>query len=365
MANIVILGAGVMGTAFSIPLSDKGHTVRLVGTHLDTDIIEEIHQTRIHPKLLTKVPENVVPYPISGLNDAMVNADLIVLGVNSLGIQWAVDILNPIIPSNIPLLMLTKGLFGDQHRLRLLPDVLKEGFPENINLSVSAVGGPSIAGELAARRHTCVVICGENQAFLNKLCEMLRTPYYHIWTSTDVTGVEACVALKNAYALGVGLVLGLHEKSGQNTDGMAMHNLAAAIFAQGLCETAYLVDYLGGDRNSVYSLPGAGDLYVTCQGGRNSRMGRFLGLGLKYQNAKARYMAEETVEGADLLIEIGPTLDALLEKGELDHNRLPLLRSLSQIIRKDAEILIPWDEFFYSANGSTLSFIDNISKGLE
>ena len=47
MANIVILGAGVMGSAFSTPLIDNNHTVSLVGTHLDSDIIEEVHDSRL------------------------------------------------------------------------------------------------------------------------------------------------------------------------------------------------------------------------------------------------------------------------------------------------------------------------------
>ena len=62
MANIVILGAGVMGSAFSMPLTDNGHSVRLVGTHLDTDIIEEIHETHVHPRLRSRLNDGVLPY---------------------------------------------------------------------------------------------------------------------------------------------------------------------------------------------------------------------------------------------------------------------------------------------------------------
>ena len=71
MANVVILGAGMMGTAISMPLADNGHRVHLVGTHLDTDIIEEIHQNRYHPKLRTHVADNVYPFTYLGLDKAM------------------------------------------------------------------------------------------------------------------------------------------------------------------------------------------------------------------------------------------------------------------------------------------------------
>jgi len=78
MANIVILGAGLMGTAISVPLSDNGHRVRLVGTHLDSDIIEEIHETRVHPRLRTRVADSLEPYTWDRLGEAMEGVDLVV-----------------------------------------------------------------------------------------------------------------------------------------------------------------------------------------------------------------------------------------------------------------------------------------------
>ena len=56
MAKIVILGAGAMGSAFSVPVSDAGQDVHLVGTHLDRDWIEEIQANGVHPKLRVKLP---------------------------------------------------------------------------------------------------------------------------------------------------------------------------------------------------------------------------------------------------------------------------------------------------------------------
>jgi glycerol-3-phosphate dehydrogenase (NAD(P)+) len=348
MKKIVILGAGVMGSAFSIPLSDRGYDVRLVGTHLDTEIIEEIHQNRVHPKLHSRIPDNVTPYTVSGLEEALVGADLLVLGVNSLGVNWAADILSLILPADVPVLMLTKGLTGDRKKLSILPDILRNGLPADHRdqIQIVAIGGPCIAGELASRRHTCVVFTGQDRILLDQLCDLLRNPYYHLWTSTDLVGVETCVALKNAYALAVGLVQGWLEKEGTADNGAVMHNLAAAIFAQGLWETAYLVDYMGGQVQSVYTLPGSGDLYVTSQGGRNSKMGRFLGIGMNYQEAKIRYMPDETIEGAELLLEIGPTVEALVERGELEGDRLPLLRAMARIVSGQAPAELPWDDFF-------------------
>ncbi len=125
-----------------------------------------------------------------------------------------------------------------------------------------------------------------------------------------------------------------------------MHNAASAIFTQALWETGYLVEYLGGQRSSVYALPGAGDLYVTCQSGRNSRMGRFLGLGMNYRQAKAKYMPEDTVEGAELALAIGPTIETLMDQGDLDRVTIPLLRTVINIVCHETPPKIPWDAFF-------------------
>jgi len=369
MTKIVVLGAGVMGSAITMPLADNGHTVSLVGTHLDTDIIEALHETRVHPGLKIQLADRVTPYPIGALSEQLRDADLVILGVNSHGVDWAAETLGPVLPPEVPVLMVTKGLHGGHHggpidgerqpQLSILPDALRNGFPAQMRsrLSINAIGGPSIAGELAARRHTCVNIAGHDATLLHGLAGLLRTSYYHVWTSTDLIGVEVCVAMKNLYALAVGLVIGLLEKESRQSpevpaiaapapQGTYMHNLTAALFAQGLAETAYLVEQLGGTLKTVYTLPGAGDLYVTCQGGRNSRMGRLLGLGMPYAEAMAKYMPGASVEGAMLALAVGPTVEAMVRKGRLDAKRIPLFRTMINIVCHNAPAHIPWDRFF-------------------
>ena len=348
MANIVVLGAGVMGSAFTMPLADNGHQVRLVGTHLDGDIIEEIHETRVHPRLKSRLRDTVTPFTHDRLAEALQGADLVVMGVNSLGVDWAGEMLCPVLPPDVPLLFLTKGLAGHAGELDILPHALRRHLSpaQQSNVKLAAVGGPSIAGELAAERDTCVVVTGSDPALLEQLAGWLRTRYYHVWPNSDFVGVEVCVAMKNLYALAVGLVGGLLERDGKDENGAVMYNLAAGIFAQGLWETAYLVDLMGGQRRSVFTLPGAGDLYVTSMGGRNSRMGRLLGLGMRYSAAKAAHMADDTIEGAQLAQAIGPTVEQMIANGKLDPATVPLMRTMIDIVCHDAPVDIPWDAFF-------------------
>src|SRR5437868_13853955 len=92
MAVITILGAGVMGSAMILPARDKGHEVRLVGTHLDQAAIDSVARTGRHPRLNVKLPDGVKAFPHSDFGTALGDdTDLILLGVSSAGIGWAID----------------------------------------------------------------------------------------------------------------------------------------------------------------------------------------------------------------------------------------------------------------------------------
>ncbi len=349
MANIVILGAGVMGSAFSFPLSDAGQDVHLVGTHLDREWIEETRTTGVHPKLKSKIPDKVVPFTHDQLGEVLHdNPDLIVLGVSSAGVDWAIQQLGPLLKKPIPIIMLTKGLAAHDDTLHILPHVVRDRLADyDLNdVPVGAVGGPCIAGELAARRDSSAVIAHPDPSLLDWILTLVATPYYHVRPSADIIGVEVCAALKNFYALAVGYPKGLLKKQGEASNGALMHNLSAGLFTQALAEMSYTVDFLGGTLASVHGLPGSGDLYVTCQAGRNNRMGSLFGLGMRYSEAKANHMADETVEGADLALGIGPTLEHLLEQKRLDRARLPLAVTISNAICHDQPMQIPWTLFY-------------------
>jgi glycerol-3-phosphate dehydrogenase (NAD(P)+) len=347
LSIISIVGAGLMGTALSFPASDNGHEVRLVGTHLDTAIIESCRAQRFHPTLKRTISPAVRPYFHSEIGEALRGAEVIVLGVNSRGVHWAAEAIGPHLRAGQCILMVTKGLEttanGD---LMLLPDVLASRLPAAIRHQVhyAAIGGPSIAGELAARRDTSVVFVSRD-AGICRGCVIFATPYYHIWTSTDRVGVELCVALKNPYALAVGLVAGLLEaQGGPDSAGAKMHNYAAAIFAQGLAETAALLQAMGGGLETVFSLPGAGDLYVTAQEDQCA-YGRLLGLGVPY-SAAVEEMPGETIEGIDAVLAITPGVEHLIAQGRLAADAMPLLRALYRIVTRNEKVEIDFNAFF-------------------
>ncbi len=342
MAIVTIIGAGMMGTAMCWPLADRGHAVRLAGTPLDDDIIRSIRATRVHPRLEREIPPGVEAFDHQALAEAVRGAELVIGGVSSFGVDWFARAAGPHLRPDVPVLSVTKGLEdqpdGD---LLTLPEVLSRRVPE---ISFNAIGGPCIAHELAARRQTAVVFTGPDADTLARLRALLATDYYHIWPSTDLAGVETCAALKNAYALAVGLAVGMMEAAGP--DGLAHgYNPQAALFGQSCYEMRRLVRLLGGDEGNVTWLPGPGDLYVTVFGGRTVRLGRLLGQGMPFREAR-RVLAGVTLESVEITTRVARALPKLAARGLVDLADFPLLLHLDEILNHDRPVAIPWSRFF-------------------
>jgi glycerol-3-phosphate dehydrogenase (NAD(P)+) len=337
----------MMGSALCVPLVDHGHQVRLVGTHLDDEIIESLLASRIHPKLGLELPRDLEPYPFAELDQALRGAELIGVGVSSPGVRWAGHQLARYSRSDLPIVMITKGLELGEQGLLALPDVLRGCLgPETATpVHPAAVAGPCIAGELAQRTPTCVMLTGRDARVLEHLAAQLRTPYYHVWTSTDLIGVEVCAALKNAYAMGIAFALGLHEQRGGAAGSVAMHNYESAVFAQSVVEMQRVVTRLGGNAETAAALPGVGDLDVTCNGGRTGRFGRWLGLGLSPAAAIER-MEGATLECLDILRVMREAVAVLERQGVLQSEELPLLRHLWEVALDGAPVAVPFERFF-------------------
>ena len=345
MSTVTILGAGVMGSSMSLPLRDRGHDVRLVGTHLDREIIDSVRATGRHPKLNVKLPDGVAAYHCEDFAAALgSDTDLIVLGVSSAGVQWAIDRLCETLKASVPVVMITKGMHPEEARLTALPDHVASEVKRRIRLDlpIAAIGGPCIAGELAVRRHTGTVITSHDTELARTLCAMLETDYYHPRVSGDVIGVEICAAFKNFFAISVGWAAGHLEKMPATENRAFNHNAAAVIFDQAIRELMVLTRAHGGTAESVWGMPGAGDLYVTCQAGRNSRLGNNLGRGLTYKQTKEGPMKGDTIEGAELGVTVAETLRRMMRTGTLDAQSLPLTNALLDALTQDAPLDIPW-----------------------
>jgi glycerol-3-phosphate dehydrogenase (NAD(P)+) len=270
-------------------------------------------------------------------------------GVNSFGVRWAGEQLADLLQPGMLVMAIAKGMeANEQGDLRILPEVLAEQVPVDLRqrVSWSAIVGPSIAGEVAVRRQTCVVFTGREQVVLDRLAAIFRTDRYHVWTSTDFVGSEICAAMKNCYALSVGFAEGTLERQSETDSPYRAHNYEAALFGQGAIEIGHMLRLLGGRPETAYGLAGVGDMYVTSAGGRNVRVGRLIGTGLTYSAAHERLGRHITLEGAAAIRVIGAAVLKLTERGVIAPTDFPLMRALYEVIGRDQLLEIPWSSMF-------------------
>ena len=185
---------------------------------------------------------------------------------------------------------------------------------------------------------TGTVIASENKDTANLIQKIITTEYYSTETSEDVKGVEFCGAIKNIYSMLIGASEGLSNPSAtESIKSKYFLNTSASLIHRSISEMVKFVKYFGGNETTVYGLAGLGDLYVSAIGGRNSQMGKYLGQGTLYKEAKEKFMKDITVEGAQLALEIGPIL-----LKELKKNEFPLMFNILETICNNKKLSINW-----------------------
>ncbi len=347
MSKIVIIGAGAMGTAFALPCLDNNHDTSIVGTHLENDFIDDLKKNNnLHPGLNTQIPSEVKVFKFEKFDEILSShVDLIVLGISSKGIVWVSDQLSRLYKNiQMPkILMLTKGLSIHNNNYELLVDKLERLLVDRgiCKIDISAVGGPCLAAGLANRVHSSVVIANKDIRTAKKIADMFNTSYYHTSHSDDLNGVEVSAAIKNIFSMAVGAARGLCSKNvSKEVREKNYLNTASALIKQSIHEMEIFVEHLKGKKETVKGLAGLGDLYVSSGGGRNAKMGSYIGEGLIFSEAKKLKMEKVTVEGADLAKEIAKKV-----KEDFNEKKLPLMLGMINAIVEDKKLEFDWDAF--------------------
>jgi len=346
MKTITIIGAGMMGSALAFPARENGNEVRLVGTHLDREIIDACRKTGRHPKFVKDFPAGITYYQIEELAEAIHGADFIICGVSSFGVEWYRDEVLPRLEENVPMISVTKGLMNTENGdLLTYLDLWQEKLDAlGKKIPLNAIGGPCTSYELVAHDQTEVTFCGKDMSILKMIKAAMSTDYYHISLSADIVGVESAVALKNGYALGIALTIGLNQKE-YGIDSELHFNSQAAVFGQSVREMYKLLKLQGADDFDNLVL-GAGDLYVTVYGGRTRLVGILLGRGLDIDEAKAE-LKGVTLESLVVAERVAKAVKVKAEKGLVNIEDFPLLLHIDEIITQKKAVNIPWDKFTF------------------
>ena len=346
MAIVTIVGAGMMGSALAFPARENGNTVRLVGTPLDREIIDACRATGRHPKFKKDFPAGLEYYQIEQVEEAIDGADFIICGISSFGVEWYAENILPILHENVPMISVTKGLMNlEDGTLITYLDFWQEKLDKlGKNIPLNAIGGPCTSYELVAHDQTAVAFCGKDLDILRMIKSAMTTSYYHISLSTDVVGVESAVAVKNGYALGIALTIGLNQKE-FGLDSELHFNSQAAVFGQAVREMNKLLAIQGAATLDNMVI-GYGDLYVTVYGGRTRLVGILLGRGLTIGQAKDE-LNGVTLESLVVAERVAKAIRRKAELGKAVLADFPLLMHIDDIIVGGKEVNIPWEAFTF------------------
>ena len=289
MKKILVIGGGAMGSAFTIPCLENYNKVTITEPYSKIFIRDLKSKKKFHSGLNINLQKKLKFRKFS--KDLLKEKfDLIVIALSLSGINFIGEEIKKL-KIKTPILVLTKGLKYEKKRKKII--TISEQLLNNYKgMNISVLKGPCLAKELATKNQTSVVVANRNIKIAKSIGKMISTKFYHTEYSTDIIGVEVCSAIKNLYSMIIG--------AGQSL------NASSNLFQKSIIEMRYLTKYFKGKDETTFGLAGVGDLYVSAAGGRNSKMGSYLGKGYTFKSAKKRFMPKDTVEGEQLAREISP-----------------------------------------------------------
>jgi len=270
--NVAVLGAGGWGTTLAILLHDNGHKITLY--EYKPDYAEFLQKKRINEIYLPgiKIPDEIEI--TSNLEDAVKSRHLIVLAIPTQYIRNVIGKIHFEWIKNSVIVNVAKGI--EISSLKRVSEIIKDIFPEIDDSKVSTLSGPSHAEEVARKIPTAVVVASSSIETAKFVQNEFMNPYFRVYASTDIVGVELGGSLKNVIAIGAGICDG--AGFGDNTK--------AAIMTRGIAEISRLGIALGAKPETFAGLSGIGDVIVTCMSkySRNRYVGEQIGKGKKLKD---------------------------------------------------------------------------------
>jgi glycerol-3-phosphate dehydrogenase (NAD(P)+) len=260
--HVAVLGAGSWGTTLATIVS---RTTSCVLWARSPELAKSINETQANPYL----PGVLLPTRVratSSLEEACCDADVLVSAIPTQSVRGVLDDVAPLVRPWIPVVSAAKGL-EQQTRLRVT-EVVAQVLPGH---PAGVLAGPNIAVEVLAGYAAAATIAMPDENLATRLAELFQTSRFRVYSTSDVVGVEVAGALKNIYAIAVGMADG--AGAGENTKAMVVTRAAR--------EMSRLGEALGGHRDTFAGLAGIGDLIVTCSSphSRNRQVGEALGRG--------------------------------------------------------------------------------------
>lgn len=331
--KISVLGAGSWGTALAVLLCENGHDVTIWS--VDKREVAMIDEKR---EQVEKLPGVKIPEQIAVTNDlesGIKGMDMLVLAVPSIYVRSTSKSMAPFIEDGQIIVNVAKGI--EESTLMNMTDVIED---EIKNARVGVLSGPSHAEEVGRKIPTTIVAGAHDKETAELIQDAFMNPYFRVYTSPDMVGIELGAALKNVIALAAGVVDGLGL--GDNTK--------AALITRGIAEITRLGTAMGGRIETFSGLSGIGDLIVTCTSthSRNHNAGYLIGQGKTYQEAMDEVkMVVEGVYSAKAALALaqkyGVSVPITEQVNQVLFDNVPVREAVSSLLLRDRTAESTWD----------------------
>ncbi len=321
--RVAVLGAGSWGTTLAILLNYNSHQVTLWSHRADHT--QEMIATRENAQLL---PGIILPQEISITSDieaAVAKAEMIVAAVPAQFLRSAAERLKSHNFANVTIVNVAKGIENDS--LMTMSEVLVDVLPTAKREKIATLSGPSFAEEVSRRIPTAVVMASSNLQTAKFAQQVFMTPYFRVYSSDDIRGVELAGSMKNVIAIGAGVADG--AGFGDNTKAAIMTRATAELSRLGAC--------LGANQKTFAGLSGIGDLIATCMSkhSRNRHVGEEIGRGRKLKDILAEMVM--VAEGV-------ATTQSVYDLANKCNVELPIVNEVHQILFEDKDPIVATDD---------------------
>lgn len=309
--KIAVIGGGSWGTALAWLLSNKGHRVSLWA--YEEEVVAAINGRRENTIYL---PGVMLPKSLkanSEMEQVLSGAKWVLLAVPSHVARDVLVSMRPFLPSHLPIISATKGI--EQKRLMLITDVIAESLGRERDDRIVVLSGPSFAKELVLAHPTAVSLASKNYRLAARIQTAFATPFFRLFLSPDLIGVQLGGALKNVIAIAAG-----------GSDGLGFgDNTKAVLVTRGLSEMVRLGIAMGADIHTFYGQSGMGDLFLTCSGAhsRNRHVGEMIGSGKSLE--EIQHSMNMVAEG----INTTGSAYALAQKYQVD---MPIVQEIHRVL---------------------------------
>ncbi len=312
--RLAFLGGGSFGTAMANLAARNGCDTTLWVRNKRT--VKSMAKTQMNKKYLPGYKlDDRLKYSYD-LEASVKDKDIIFLAVPGIAFRETLKSIKPFI-SGQSLVSLTKGMEKDT--FAMMSDIIKDELPE-VNFGV--MSGPNLAVEIMKNMPSATVIASESEPLRHAVQAALHSAFFRVFASDDIRGVELGGALKNIYAIAMGMAAAYEV--GENTKAMILTRALAEMSRFGVEAGANPLTFLG--------LSGVGDLYATCNSelSRNYRIGNMLGRGMGIDAAVKKL--GQTAEGVN-------TIQQVHEKATKDGIYMPITHALYAVIYEDKAAL--------------------------